>query len=101
MTTLSESAFRSALLDSNVRKRRPLRAYGVYVNAEELHRALRERGVDATGSGLDAVVTRLGGHRLEHGILNRLLAAVRVGERPVEYFLPELTYRRVRQSRRR
>ena len=102
MTILSDSVIRSALLDSGVRKLRARGRYahGVYVKAIELDVALQARGAVFTEEELDAFVARLGGQRLEYRALNRLLAAMRLRERQVEYFLPELTYRRVRQSRR-
>ncbi len=99
---VSDMVFRSALTDSGVRKRRARGrfAQGVYIQAGELEAALRERDVVVPPSDLDAHILRHGGQRLDYRALNRLLKAMHLSERPVEYFLPELSYQRIRQSRR-
>ena len=93
----TEAAFRHAVLDPHVRRRRvTVYGRGVYIDVIELERALREREVQLPPGELDRYVASIGGHRLERG---RLRSALGLGgrRRPL-YFLPELAFQRVRQT---
>lgn len=97
---LTDAEFRHALLDPGVAKRRPFtEGRGVYVPVASLAQALRERGCELADDELDEHVRKLGGQRIRRrSWLARLTRSERL-ERPAEYFLPELSYQRVRQTR--
>src|SRR4051812_19931559 len=81
-----------ALRDSNVRTLRPLRAAGVYVDAEDLAEAARfwADGGDVDARAIDAYVEEIGGHRL-----GRFLWRTRA-----QYFFPHVVYQAARVRRR-
>ena len=81
---LSAEQFRQALRDPHVRKQRVLGYQrGVSVDAAVLLGALSERDLEATEEELDRHVRELGGQRVDRS----------------RYFLPELVYQRIRQTR--
>jgi hypothetical protein len=76
-----------ALRDRNVRKRRPFRSYGVYVDAHQLLVEGRfwADGADVDAHAVDAYITAAGGHRLRRFVWRR-----------PQYFLPGQVYRELR-----
>src|SRR4051794_11294667 len=79
-----------ALRDSTVRKRRPLRAFGIYVDADDLLAATKlwADGAVIDAASTDACIQGIGGQVLSPFLWRRRR----------QYFLPEAVYRRLRSA---
>jgi hypothetical protein len=97
---LTDAEFRHGLFDPDVAKQRvTVRDRGLYVDVVALEEALRQRNNPLDEGELDRYVKRIGAVRVERGeLLPRL--GLRSG-RGARYFLPEISYQRVRQRRLR
>jgi hypothetical protein len=97
---LTEAEFRHGLLDPHVKKQRvKLYGRGVYVDAASLETALRERGYRLEEGELDRFVGAPGGHRVQRSQWLRRIIPSDGLPRPAQYFLPEVSFQRVRQRR--
>jgi hypothetical protein len=97
---LTGAEFRHGLLDPDVKKQR-VKFYGrgVYVDVTSLEKALRERGYRVEEGELDRYVRALGGQRVQRGKWLAWLMPAGRRARPAQYFLPEVTFQRIRQRR--
>ncbi len=89
------------MLDPHVKKQRVKLSLGrgVYVDVASLEKSLYERGYRLEEGELDRHVRTLGGQRVQRGKwLARIMPTGRL-PRPAQYFLPEVTFQRIRQRR--